>query len=131
MGVFNRWRDIFSNRYNSWDISLVPMIRDDKHLKFIRSLPCCVCLKTFTVQAAHIRKGNDGGAGLKPSDCYTVPLCYECHIKQHTMGEVSFWGDIDKATQLASKLYILTDKSKAILTILEFNRVFRSQKRQG
>lgn len=130
MGVFGCWCYIFPHRYNPWDISLVPMIRDSKHLKFIRSLPCCVCLKTFTVQAAHIRKGNDGGTGLKPPDCYTVPLCSECHIKQHTKGEISFWGNIEKATQLANKLFILTDKSKAILTILEFNRVFLSQRRQ-
>ena len=107
------------------------MIRDSKHLKFIRSLPCCACLKTFTVQAAHIRKGNDGGTGLKPSDCYTVPLCADCHLTQHSEGEVTFWGDIEKATQLANKLYILNDRTKAIFLILEFARVFHSQRRQS
>lgn len=104
-------------------------MRDAKHLKFIRQLPCCFCLRMDTVQAAHIRKGTDGGMGLKPSDCYVTPLCYDCHSRQHSKGEVTFWGDVEKAIQLANALYVMTgDKEKAIHHIIRFNRVLRSQK---
>ena len=44
-------------------------------------------------QAAHVRIGTDGGAGMKPSDRYTVPLCVVCHARQHK-GELSFWAEL-------------------------------------
>ncbi len=103
------------------------VIRDPKHLKFIRSLPCCVCLCTDNVQAAHIRLGNDGGLAMKPSDCYTVPLCADCHHKQHSIGERQFWGDMDRVNSLAAKLYIGMKKARAIIEILRFNRVFQNK----
>lgn len=105
-------------------------MRDNKHLSFVRTLPCCVCLRTDTVQAAHIRKGTDGGIGLKPSDCYVVPLCYECHSRQHSKGEITFWkNDIHKAICLAIELFNETgQKEKAIHHIINFNRNFRIKK---
>lgn len=103
--------------------------RDSKHLKFIRTLPCCVCLRMDTVQAAHIRKNTDGGMGLKPSDRYVTPLCYECHSRQHSRGEVTFWGDINKPIELANALYLMTgDKEKSIHRIIGFNRSFKNWK---
>ncbi len=41
--------------------------------------------------AHHIRKGTDGGMGLKPSDMYAVPICNTCHREIHMKGEVSFY----------------------------------------
>ncbi len=110
------------------------MIRDKKHLKFLRTLPCCVCLRMDTVQAAHLRKDvpleHKGGMGMKPSDCYTVPLCYECHNRQHNIGEITFWDiNIHKAICLAIELFNDTGKKeKAIHRIIGFNRVLRSKK---
>jgi len=109
-------------------------MRDAKHLAFIRTLPCCVCLRMDTVQAAHIRKGlpahEKGGMGMKSHDKWVTPLCYECHHKQHTgAGELTFWGDMNKPIELANALYLMTgDKEKAIHHIIRFNRVFRNQK---
>jgi hypothetical protein len=39
-----------------------------------------------------VRLGSDGGAGIKPSDRYSVSLCTDCHALQHQFGELTFWG---------------------------------------
>jgi len=102
--------------------------RDSKHLNFIRQLPCCYCLRGGS-QAAHIRKGTDGGMGIKPSDRFTVPLCFSCHHVQHQKGEITFWGDINKPIGLSEALFNMTgNKEKAIHEIIRWNRVFRNQK---
>ena len=109
-------------------------MRDKKHLAFVRKLPCCVCLRMDTVQAAHIRKGlpahEKGGMGMKPHDKWVTPLCYQCHNRQHTgAGELTFWGDMSLPISLAENLYTLTgNREKAIQEILRWNRAFRSQK---
>lgn len=66
-------------------------IRCPGHLKFIRSLECAVhgaC--RGGIEAAHVRRGTDGGTGVKPSDCYTIPLCAYHHARQHAIGEQQF-----------------------------------------
>ncbi len=40
--------------------------------------------------AHHWRTGTDGGTGLKPSDCYALPLCDRCHREAHQYGERTF-----------------------------------------
>lgn len=109
-------------------------MRDNKHLSFVRTLPCCVCLGMDTVQAAHIRKGvpleHKGGMGMKPSDCYTIPLCHHCHNnEQHSVGEQKFWIDMSFPIRLAEKLYTITgNKEKAIHEIIRFSRAIRAIK---
>jgi len=96
------------------------MIRSPKHLKFIRSLPCVRCRHGET-QAAHIRKGTGGGKAIKPSDKFTVPLCHSCHDTQHNRGEVSFWGDVERAVKLAEDLYAVSGNwEKACGLIVRF-----------
>lgn len=107
--------------------------RDRKHLAFVRSLVCCVCLKTDTIEACHIRKGLPnhlkGGIGLKPPDCVTIPMCHYHHSFNHSKGDISFWGDMQLPINLAAYLWeIRFDRDKAIKAILRFNRVLRSQK---
>lgn len=107
-------------------------MRDAKHLKFIRSLCCCVCLRMGTVQACHIRKGlpphEKGGMGMKPHDKWTTPMCHFCHSEQHR-GEVTFWTDMKHPIGLAENLYALTgNRDKAIQEVLRFNRVFQNRK---
>src|ERR1700739_2199819 len=62
-----------------------------QHLAFVRQLPCVACGKAAPSEAAHVRTGTDGGAGVKPGDRYAVPLCTACHTKQHRTGELTFW----------------------------------------
>ncbi len=68
------------------------------HLRFIRSLPCCVC--GAEAEAAHVRRndptrGKFQAVGQKPHDRYTVPLCPAHHRlgpgSQHSMAESTFW----------------------------------------
>jgi hypothetical protein len=42
------------------------------------------------IECAHVRKGTDGGQGLKPSDRWTISLCREHHAEQHRIGEAAF-----------------------------------------
>jgi hypothetical protein len=73
-----------------------PRQRDEKHLQYIRSLPCCICGGIDT-EAAHIRVGsiNHGkrstGMGEKPSDTWCVPLCNKHHREQHDAGNELVW----------------------------------------
>ena len=73
-----------------------PRVRDEKHLNYVRSLPCCICGRS-DVDAAHIRTASlehgKRGLGLqeKASDCWAVPLCRFHHSEQHSMNEMAFW----------------------------------------
>ena len=87
-----------------------PKIRDEKHRRFIASLPCVLC-SGMNVQAAHIRIGNNAGMALKSGDDCCLPLCITHHKQQHECGEVSFWyphGGHEKANVLAKALYACT-----------------------
>lgn len=75
-----------------------PRKHDEKHLAFIRQLPCLVCGNNIETQAAHIRFSDiraakvNPGVGQKPHDFWCVPLCGRCHSEQHEMGnEAAFW----------------------------------------
>lgn len=80
--------------------------RDRDHLAFVRQLPCAACGSEGWSEAAHVRNGTDGATARKPSDKWTAPLCnggyYSgvmpiwCHIKQHAVGEDSFWAEVGK-----------------------------------
>jgi hypothetical protein len=73
-----------------------PRQRNEKHLRYVASLPCCICGRT-DVQAAHIRTASleHGKRGLgmqeKASDAWGTPLCVDHHAEQHTMAEMAFW----------------------------------------
>src|ERR1700750_2273237 len=74
-----------------------PRVRDEKHLNYIRSLPCCICGDDTRTEAAHIRTAslahgkNWTGMQEKPSDKWSLPLCNRHHREQHTMNELAFW----------------------------------------
>lgn len=70
-----------------------PQIRNASHLKWIRGHECSVCREFpsgYPIEAAHVRTGTDGGMGVKPSDCWTLPLCSHHHRDQHLIGEAEF-----------------------------------------
>ncbi len=71
-----------------------PQIRNASHLKWIRGHECSVAGRRTPcegdIEAAHVRTGTDGGLSVKPSDCWTIPLCSFHHQIQHTWGEDRF-----------------------------------------
>ncbi len=74
------------------------MIRSDGHLKWIKGCRCSVedGLCEGRIEPAHVRLGTDGGTGMRPSDCWVVPLCAGHHAEQHSRkgpaaGEYTFW----------------------------------------
>ena len=86
-----------------------PQLRSEAHLQWVRGHECALTGKMGSwrgqpaelhvcqgsVQAAHVRIGTDGGAGVKPSDNWTLPLCMGAHAQQHAIGEAAFeamWG---------------------------------------
>lgn len=95
------------------------IIRDEKYRRWVASLPC-LCCGGEDVQCAHIRKGNGGGMGIKPSDKFCVPLCVDCHAEQGNIGELKFWypfGGYERAGVLAKSLY--ENRYKQIETMRE------------
>lgn len=74
-----------------------PRIKNEAHLRFVRSLPCVCCGDNTATEAAHIRTGNlfygkrNTGGAEKPSDIWALPLCGKHHAEQHRGSEVRFW----------------------------------------
>jgi hypothetical protein len=78
-----------------------PRKESHDHLDFIRQLPCVVCGRPNETQAAHVRFASTQhgkhytGAGRKPDDRWTVPLCGCCHLTgpeaQHKSNEFAWW----------------------------------------
>lgn len=61
------------------------------HRAWVRRHHCCVpgC-RQLPIECAHVRKGTDGGIGLKPSDKWVISLCASHHAEQHRIGEARF-----------------------------------------
>lgn len=74
-----------------------PRTHREKHLAFVRGLPCVICGNPVETEAAHVRMPcrkaakRSVGKGEKPDDIYTVPLCGRHHREQHEIGEREFW----------------------------------------
>lgn len=60
---------------------------DKKYLAWLRTQPCCLTGIMPTV-AAHVRRSNNSGVGLKPLFS-AVPLTDEVHKYQHNHGELA------------------------------------------
>lgn len=74
-----------------------PRVEGAAHLKWLRTLRCCLCGAPGP-DAAHIRSANplygkrETGGSEKPSDKWTVPLCRTHHDEQHAAGnELTWW----------------------------------------
>ena len=79
----------------------------EPYLKFIRSKPCCFCLKK---SVAHHESITGKGTGKKCSDYETVPLCFECHERRHRIGKYSFWATFfEIPDSRMGKVYMATD----------------------
>lgn len=76
-----------------------PREKDAAHLRFVHGLPCLLCGQPG--EAAHIRFASiihgkvETGAGRKPDDKWTVPLCEADHRTgpdaQHGSNEAAWW----------------------------------------
>ena len=55
-----------------------PQHRSEAWRQAVAQLPCACCMREGNTQAAH---ANHRGKGLamKAPDCWTVPLCVDCH----------------------------------------------------
>lgn len=103
---------------------------DEKHLAFIRKLPCLVSGSNVNVEAAHIRYSDaewgkiNPGHSRKPDDKWTVPLCADLHRldpinSQHAMNEREFWEShgIDPLP-IATALWAISGDYEAGLNII-------------
>lgn len=61
------------------------------HRNFVRRHACVVCDASAPIEVAHVRLGGGGGMSRKPDDWRTVALCKDCHTRQHSVGERTFW----------------------------------------
>lgn len=74
-----------------------PRNRDEKHMAFIRTLPCLLCTDDTTVECCHIRMADRSiakpvtGMATKCDDRFTVPLCGGHHRQQHDHGNEHRW----------------------------------------
>lgn len=103
-----------------------PRVEDAAHLKWIKTLRCCLCGKPDP-DPAHIRfasaiygKRETGGAE-KSSDKWVVPLCREHHDQQHATGdELLFWARMKiDPLGLALALYAATGDDEIAEGILQ------------
>ncbi|MBD3817893.1 MAG: hypothetical protein IE912_03125 [Brevundimonas diminuta] len=106
-----------------------PRERDNKHLAFIRRLPCVGCTSPGPCDAAHLRAGdlNIGkrptGKAEKPSDRWTTPLCRDCHTRQHTGAELAFWQALGiDPFDLCQALYAISGDTTAAEQIIQNHR---------
>lgn len=82
------------------------MNKNQKHLHFIDTLPCCVCGRRFGITHHHllrvdptylpiaegeadflIPKVKSKGMGTKSDDRFTLPVCPRCHAAAHAAGD--------------------------------------------
>lgn len=65
--------------------------RSQAHAAFVRSHACSMCGAMAPIEFAHVRLGSGAGMGQRPDDWNAVSLCKDCHQRQHTVGERTFW----------------------------------------
>ncbi len=97
--------------------------RDSKHLALVRRCPCLSCDVDPAGVAAHVRMTRVGkpitGAGIKPGDHWTLPLCQMCHTDQHKVGEVEFWRALDiDALVACQRLYAASPDIEAMRAVV-------------
>lgn len=72
---------------------------DDAYLGWLRGRPCAYCKRKphwemgdlIQSEAAHVRRADSAGTAFKP--LYSaIPLCHDCHEKQHRYGEGELGG---------------------------------------
>lgn len=82
-----------------------PRLHDDGYLRYLSTLPCCICSKEGETQACHVKIGHFG-MQKKPDDRFCVPMCFRHHAEQHSQNEAKFWAarGLDPF-EIAARLY--------------------------
>lgn len=71
----------------------------EEYKRWLRKLPCTLCYHVRTddnpVVAAHVDHAGQGtpdakGTSTKVADRWCIPLCDECHKRQHSTGWLTF-----------------------------------------
>jgi hypothetical protein len=101
--------------------------RDPQYLTLVRRLPCLSCDADPAGVAAHVRMTRAGkpitGAGLRPGDHWSLPLCPTCHTDgpkaQHRVGEVPFWRALNlDALVICQRLYAAAPSIEAMRAVI-------------
>jgi hypothetical protein len=90
-------------------------LRSKAYLKWLRGQPCTypdcgrVSNDQMSIVAAHQNIIGVSGTSIKPPDHYALPLCAECHVREHS-GVETFWKGIDRKILIIEHLirYIQT-----------------------
>ena len=106
-----------------------PRIKNDRHLRWIRTLPSIVSGRRDFIDAAHVRYGDlargkrDVGKGERPDDKWAVPLNRAEHMEQHAGSERKFWErhGIDPLST-ARALYAVSGDTEAGEAIIRMTR---------
>lgn len=107
-----------------------PKQANDAHLRWLRTLPCCIT-GMRPVEAAHVRYADPvygkrlTGTAEKPDDKWAVPLSQKKHREQHDGNERQFWArhGLDPL-RIALSLYACTgDDEQAVVILREAWRV--------
>ena len=62
--------------------------RDKNYLKWVRTLPCCVCGNSSNDAHHIIGRGHLSGMGMTAPDTYVMPMCREHHTELHNTPEM-------------------------------------------
>jgi hypothetical protein len=66
----------------------------DEFRRWLRKLPCACCNHIRTdenpIVAAHVDHAGGKGVSTKVADRHSLPLCDECHKRQHLVGWLTF-----------------------------------------
>jgi hypothetical protein len=99
---------------------------DEKHLAFIRQLPCIICGDDDTsTEACHIRFADAALAkpesgSFKPADYWTLPMCGKHHQLQHRGNERKFWADVGiDPLKYAMRLFTVSGNYQSGLAVLK------------
>lgn len=103
--------------------------RDEKHLKWLRTTYCCICLDNTSIEACHVRLSDSSigkfnpGMKEKPDDCFTLPLCSKHHREQHRGSELMFWKryDIDPV-KLSLRIHSFSGDTEALDRLIKGRR---------
>lgn len=81
--------------------------RHKEYLKFVRTLPCCICEIYGEQFSAVPHHTQTGGVSLKGSDLLVIPLCLYHHTGRggvHNIGKITFYQDHNtKVEELIAK----------------------------
>lgn len=108
-----------------------PRQQNEKHLAYIRTMPCLVCGDATSTEAAHVRFSclavgkRQCGIAEKPDDKFTVPLCNRHHAAQHDFGnEQAWWSGFEiDPVKVALALYSVSGDYERGLAIVTANFV--------